>query len=102
VATRKSWLFGEDKDIKWVTIVSKGFLDEAIVGWVVDRGVEYTVELEDMALVIEFILIATTAGNFDHNVNPLFCVHIVPFLACYSLLRAVHPPSPPYGQSRPT
>ncbi len=61
----------EDEDVEGVAIVGEGGGDEAVVAGVVDRGVEITVEAEDVEFLVVLVLVDSFEWNLDDSVDHL-------------------------------
>src|SRR5271156_4161315 len=64
-------LLTEDEDIDGIVVFGKGLRDEAVVGGIVDGGVEDAVELDEAAGLIELVLNAGAERDFDDAVELL-------------------------------
>ncbi len=59
----------EDEDVEGVAIVGEGLGDEAVVGGVVDGGVQDAVELEEAGFFVELVFVGGAKGDFDDGVE---------------------------------
>jgi len=65
----------EDQDIQGIAVLGKGLRDESVVARVVHGRKEHAVELEDLALLIEFVLFPATLRDLDDDLDDFVGVH---------------------------
>ena len=75
-------LGAEDKHVQWVSVISVGARDKAVVGGVVRRGIQDSVEPEQSRVLIKLVFALASFGNFYDRVKigggDLCGIHIVP------------------------
>jgi len=66
---RDDSFLAEDEDVERVVVFGEGLRDEAVIGGVVDSGVENAIEADESAGFIEFIFHAGAEGDLDHAIE---------------------------------
>jgi hypothetical protein len=65
-ATRKSRFIYHNQGVKGVVVLCVGLGEEAVFTGVVNSAVQYAIQAKKPGLFVQFILVAASAGNFDH------------------------------------
>ena len=68
-ASREGWVFGEYQDIEWIAVFGERVGDESVFGRVGGRGKEATIKVDPARFVVDFVLIAAAAGDFDDDID---------------------------------
>ena len=68
-AARERRLAYHHKRIERIAVLSKGSLDEAVVGRILGRGEQRTVQPDPASFMINFVLVLLTLGNLDGDIE---------------------------------
>src|SRR5439155_2268093 len=86
-ATGKDGLFGQDQHVERIAVRGKRARNEPVMGWIVDRGVQDTIEPDAAALLVVLVLVAAAYRNLDERFDDVCGVHLA---LLYKLARQAH------------
>src|SRR5207248_9076651 len=76
-APGKDGLFGQDQHVERIAVRGKRARNEPVMGWIVDRGVQDTIDPDAAALLVVLVLVAAAYRTLDERFDDACGAHAV-------------------------
>src|SRR5271166_68811 len=66
---RHNRFLAQHQHVEWIVILCQRLRDEAVIGGIIHRGIKHSIQLDEPALLVQFILDAGAERNFDDGIE---------------------------------